>query len=138
MKISARNQLKGTVSSILKGAVNSEVVLKISEGSSITSIITNGAADELGLKEGDEVIALVKASKVIIGIDVKDVSARNVLCGKISSIEEGVVNCEVFIDLNGVTITSTITKGSCDNLGLVKGKDACAIIKATNVILLVE
>ncbi len=138
MKVSTRNQLKGSVSSIIKGAVNSEVVLKISEGSSITSIITNGAVEKLGLKEGGEATALIKASNVIIGIDAKSLSARNVLCGKVSSIIEGPVNCEVSIDVNGATITSIITKGSCNRLGLAEGKEACAIIKATTVILVIE
>ncbi len=138
MKVSTRNQLKGSVSSIIKGAVNSEVVLKISEGTSITAIITNGAVDKLGLKEGGEATALIKASNVIIGIDAKSLSARNVLCGKVSSIVEGPVNCEVSIDVNGVTITSIITKGSCNRLGLAEGKEACAIIKATTVILVIE
>ncbi len=138
MKVSTRNQLKGSVSSIIKGAVNSEVVLKISEGSSITSIITNGAVEKLGLKEGGEATALIKASNVIIGIDAKSLSARNVLCGKVSSIVEGPVNCEVSIDVNGATITSIITKGSCNRLGLAEGKEACAIIKATTVILVIE
>lgn len=138
MKISTRNQLKGTVSTVKKGAVNSEVDIKLSGGTEITAIITNGAVDKLGLKEGSEATALVKASNVIVGLDAKSISARNVLCGKVSSILEGPVNCEVTIDVNGTTITSIITEGSCKKLGLAKGKDACAIIKASNVILLVE
>ncbi len=138
MKVSTRNQLKGTVSAILEGAVNSEVSIKLSEDTSITAIITNGAVKSMGLKEGIETTALVKASNVIIGLDAKGISARNVLTGKVSTIVEGPVNCEVSIDVNGVTVTSIITKESCSKLELAKGKEACAIIKATTVILLVD
>ena len=69
MKISARNQLKGKVVKIQKGAVNSVVVLDIGGGNRITSTITNAAVEELGLQEGLDAYALVKASNVMIGVD---------------------------------------------------------------------
>lgn len=139
MKISTRNQLSGAVASIVKGAINSEVSIKLSGSVNIIAIITNGAVEKLGLKEGVKTTALFKASNVMVGTDVKSISARNVLCGKVSDIIEGVVNCEVSIDLGGgVVITSTITKESCKKLGLAKGKEACGIIKASSVILAVE
>ncbi|MDD7389611.1 MAG: TOBE domain-containing protein [Lachnospiraceae bacterium] len=69
MKISARNQLKGKVVKIQKGAVNSVVVLDIGGGNRITSTITNAAVQELGLQEGVDAYALIKASNVMIGVD---------------------------------------------------------------------
>ena len=69
MKISARNQLKGKVVKIQKGAVNSVVVLDIGGGNRITSTITNAAVEELGLQEGVDAFALIKASNVMIGVD---------------------------------------------------------------------
>jgi len=139
MKISTRNQLNGTVASIAKGAVNAEVSIKLAGSTNIVAVITNGAVEKLGLKEGVKATALFKASNVMVGTDVKGISARNVLCGKISAIVEGVVNCEVSIDLGGgVIITSIITKESCTKLALAKGKEACGIIKASSVILAVE
>lgn len=69
MKISARNQLKGKVVKVQKGAVNAVVVLDIGGGNRITSSITNAAVDELGLQEGMDAYALMKASNVMIGID---------------------------------------------------------------------
>jgi len=69
MKISARNQLKGTVKKITVGAVNSEVLLELPGGAIISSIITKSAVDSLGLKEGMIAYAIVKASNVIIGVD---------------------------------------------------------------------
>ena len=69
MKISARNQLKGKVVKIQKGAVNSVVVVDIGGGNRITSTITNAAVEELGLQEGVDAYALIKASNVMIGVD---------------------------------------------------------------------
>lgn len=139
MKISTRNQLKGKISAIERGVVNSEVIISLSNTSEITAIITNGAVKNLSLKTGDEAIALVKASHVILGTDVKQVSARNVFCGKISEVIAGAVNSEISIDIgNGLVITSIITKQSADKLDIQTGKEACAIIKASTVIIAVE
>jgi molybdopterin-binding protein len=69
MKLSARNVLKGKVVQIIKGAVNSEVILELSGGTRIVSIITNTSVDSLGLKEGKEAYAVIKASNVMIAVD---------------------------------------------------------------------
>lgn len=69
MKISARNQLKGIVSSVSEGAVNGHVALKLSDGSVIKGSITNDAIDELGLTEGAAALAIVKSTDVIVGIE---------------------------------------------------------------------
>ena len=68
MKLSARNQLKGTVSSVNKGEAIANVVLDVG-GSRLVASITVEAADELGLSEGTQVTAIVKASDVIIATD---------------------------------------------------------------------
>ena len=139
MKVSTRNQLKGTVTSITEGIVNSEVTLKISDSSEITAIITKAAVQKLELKEGAEAIALIKASNVILGKEVTQISARNLLCGKITAISDGAVNAEVTIDLgDDKYITSIITEASVKRLNLEAGTDICAIIKASAVILAVE
>jgi len=65
MKLSARNQLKGTVTSVNKGEAIANVVLDVS-GARLVASITVEAADELGLSEGSQVTAIVKASDVII------------------------------------------------------------------------
>jgi len=69
MKISARNILKGKVIQIVRGAVNSEVTLELPGKIQVVSIITNGSVDSLGLKEGREAYAVVKASSVMIAVD---------------------------------------------------------------------
>jgi molybdopterin-binding protein len=69
MKISARNVLKGKIIKINRGAVNAEVLLELPGGIQVVSIITNTSVDTLGLKEGREAYAVVKASSVMIAID---------------------------------------------------------------------
>jgi molybdopterin-binding protein len=69
MQISARNVMKGRVKSINTGAVNTEVVIDVGGGTEIVSIVTKTSAEDLGLKEGSEVYAVVKASNVMIAID---------------------------------------------------------------------
>lgn len=69
MKISARNTLKGKVKKVTTGAVNSEVVVELPNGTEVVSIITKTSADALNLKEGMEVYAVIKASNVMIAVD---------------------------------------------------------------------
>jgi len=69
MKISARNQLKGKIKKITKGAVNSEVTMEMAGGLEIISIITNASVKSLDLKEGKEAYAVIKASNVMIAVD---------------------------------------------------------------------
>lgn len=64
------------------------------------------------------------------------ISARNVLKGKVKQVKPGAVNTEVIVQVpGGFEIVSIITKESADMLGLTVGKEAYAIIKATNVML---
>jgi molybdopterin-binding protein len=65
MQLSARNQLKGTVRSVTLGAVMAEVVLSIGD-QEVAAAITRGSAEGLGLKEGDQVIVIIKATDVMI------------------------------------------------------------------------
>lgn len=67
MKISARNQLKGTITAIEKGATTAHVTIDV-DGQSVTAAITNASVDELGLAVGKAVYAVVKASDVMIGV----------------------------------------------------------------------
>jgi molybdopterin-binding protein len=67
VKLSARNALKGKIEDLHKGAVTTTVKIAVGGGNHITSSITNDAAEDLGLKVGDEVTAIIKSSDVIIG-----------------------------------------------------------------------
>ncbi len=67
MKLSTRNQIKGKVVLVEKGKVAARVKIDIGGGNVITSTITVDAVNDLKLKKGDEVFALIKASSVMIG-----------------------------------------------------------------------
>ena len=141
MKTSARNALRGVVSSVKDGQVNSEVTLKVSDDLDIVAIITRESVADLGLKPGREAMALIKASFIILapGEEPVRTSARNRLPGVVIRHEVGAVNNEVALDLGqGKTITATITRGSGEELGLKVGDRAQALIKASHVILAVD
>ena len=67
MKLSARNQLKGKIIDVVKGATTSHVRIEIGSGALVTSSITNEAVADLDLKPGDDAWAVIKASDVMIG-----------------------------------------------------------------------
>ena len=67
MKLSARNQLSGTVVAVTKGQTTAHVRIDIGGGVIVTSSITNEAVDDLALKVGDTAMAVIKASDVMIG-----------------------------------------------------------------------
>ena len=69
MRISARNQIKGTVVEVKKGATTSHVRVDIGNGQIVTSSITNEAVDDLTIKAGGKVTVVVKASDVMIAVD---------------------------------------------------------------------
>ena len=69
MKISARNQLEGRITRIVHGPVGAQVTVAVAGGTEIVSVITESSARDLGLKEDQEVYAVIKASSVMIATD---------------------------------------------------------------------
>ena len=69
MRLSARNVLRGKIKQVKSGAVNTEVVLELSPGVEVVSIITKESADNLQLAPGKSAYAVVKASNVMIAVD---------------------------------------------------------------------
>jgi len=69
MKLSARNVLKGRITQVVHGAVESEIVIQLSPGVEIVSTITKSSAERMNLKPGDAAHAIIKASNVIVGVD---------------------------------------------------------------------
>lgn len=141
MKISARNQLKGVVSSVVEGAVNGVVAINLGEAS-IKADITMEAIKKLGLKEGVTAYAIIKASNVMFAAGserIVGISARNQLAGTVEAVNKGAVNGHVTLKLaDGSTIKGSITNEAIDELGLVEGAAALAIVKSTDVIVGVE
>jgi molybdopterin-binding protein len=69
MRISARNQLRGTVKAVKHGAVVSEVVLDIGNGQELVSVITRASAEQLGLAPDMAVVAIIKSTEVMIAAE---------------------------------------------------------------------
>ena len=69
MKLSARNQFKGTILSIEEGAVNGIVRIDIGDGNIVTATISMGSIRELGLQVGGTAYAVIKATSVMVGVD---------------------------------------------------------------------
>ena len=141
MKISARNQLKGTISAVAEGTVNGVVTIDLGS-TQIKADITMEAIKDLGLKEGMDAVAIVKASNVmfVAGTErVAGISARNQIAGIVASVKKGAVNGHVAIETaDGARIMGSITNEAIDELGLAEGGKALAIVKATDVIVAVE
>jgi molybdopterin-binding protein len=66
LKLSARNQFKGKIVSVENGVITAKVKVEIKTPITITAVITKDAVDDLGLKVGDEVVAIVKSTEVMI------------------------------------------------------------------------
>lgn len=138
MQTSARNEFAGRVASLFAGPINAEVTVDLGNGDAITALITKNSADRLGLSQGSEVLALVKASSIIITSGSENIkfSTRNLLRGAVLSCKQGAVNTEVTLQLaGGKTLAAIITNESVDRLGLKEGSSACAIFKSSSVIL---
>jgi len=141
MKISARNVFEGTITAILPGAVNTEVRLALPGGGEIVSVVTVTSARDLGLAVGGRAYAIVKAPWVIVaaGDGGPRFSACNQMRGTVSAIKSGPINAEVAISLaGGTTVHAVITQEAVEDLGLVPGVPARAVIKASHVVLAVR
>ena len=138
LRTSARNQFRGHIKALLPGAVNTEVVVALSDALEIVAIITNESVERMELSEGSEVVALIKSSWVMLSTDTAiTTSARNQLAGTISHIAAGEVNSEISLDLgDGKSLCAMITTASCAALNLQEGLQVAALFKASSVILM--
>jgi molybdate transport system regulatory protein len=69
-KVSARNQLPGTIAQVKPGTVNTEVDIELKGGEQVTATVTNDSVDTLGLRKGQSVTAIFKAGAVILAVAV--------------------------------------------------------------------
>lgn len=69
MKLSARNQIPGKILALKKGPVSTIVTLQIAQGLKLTSVITADAAKDLKLAKGKNVVAIIKSSSIILGVE---------------------------------------------------------------------
>ncbi|HRI18988.1 MAG TPA: TOBE domain-containing protein, partial [Burkholderiaceae bacterium] len=136
VRSSARNQFAGRVARLVLGPVSAEVVVALDDATQIVAGVTRESARALGLATGTSVLALVKASSVLLAVGAARTSARNALAGTVSRVVKGAIGAEVTLALPGArSVTAGITRESLDRLGLAKGRPATALFKASSVIL---
>ena len=141
MRISARNQLKGTIVKVVEGAVNGVVVISLGD-EEVKADITRESIKELGLTEGKAAYAIIKATNVMFASGterIANISARNQLAGTIVKVTEGAVNGHVSLEMaDGNVVSGSITNEAIESLGLKVGDPALVVIKATDVMVGIE
>lgn len=141
MKTTARNQFFGRVSAINAGPATTSVRVTLEGGQELTASLTTEAAKELNVKTGQEALALVKSSEVVLVTDFGGyrLSARNQLAGTVSRVERGAVSSLVGVTLpGGAVVTASVTNDAVDGLALSVGQPATAVFKAYAVMLAVR
>ena len=136
MKTSARNELTGKITSIIDGAVMSEVKITVSPEVTVSATVTKEGLASLGVNLNDEVTAIIKASSIIIAKEAVKTTARNVLKGKVVEVIKGAINSEVKLSLGTAIISAIVTNDAIEDLSIKVSEDAYAIIKASSVILI--
>ena len=141
MKTTARNQFVGTIRALEIGPVSAEVTIALKAGEEITATMTRSAAQRLKLKKGQEALALIKASAIVLVSDFAGwkLSARNQLSGTVSRIERGAVSSLVILTLpGGAALTASVTNEGVEALDLKVGSAATAVFKAYSVMVAVQ
>jgi molybdate transport system regulatory protein len=140
MKTTARNQFVGTISAVEIGPVTAQATLTLPGGQEITATMTSTAAKKLKINKGQEAMALIKSSAVVLVTDFAGyaLSARNQLPGTISRIDKGGVTSLIGLTLTrGAVVTASVTNDAVTALGLSVGQTATAVFKAYSVMLAV-
>lgn len=134
---SARNQFVGPVTFLRAGEVTYEVGVRFDGRHEIVAHISREGAEQMRLNIGRELHAWVNASSVILMTDAGvRLSARNQLWGEVLRIHEGPVAADVVLSLaSGRTVSSLVTREALADLALREGSRACAVFKASSVML---
>jgi molybdopterin-binding protein len=141
LQTSVANQLLGTVTSIKEEGLFAEVVLKLKGGDHLAALITPKGVSDLGLTEGSQAYAIIKAAQIMLmhadtGLKV---SARNYFCGQVTKTESGNVNAKVTLRLkSGNEFQAVVLQQMLTELDLKEGERACCVFRAIDVILAVE
>lgn len=138
VKTSARNQLFGTVISILHGKISAEITIKLKGNEQIITTISQLDFQELGLTLNSDVLLLLNSSEIMLATidNPKQFSARNHLACHIIQIREDLIYAEVTLLLTGGDmLIATITKQSLHDLGFENGMRVFAVFKTNAPIL---
>jgi len=141
MRTSARNALRGTITSVVSDTIASDVEVAVSESTTIHALVTNASVRDLGLCAGRQAVLLIKAPFVVIapGDIPPRVSVSNCIRGTVRQCEMSGVGAEIVLDIGGgKTLTAMITAESAKTLDLATGKPACALFDAAHVIVAVD
>lgn len=139
-RISARNQFKGTVAEVRRGAVNAIVTIDIGDGL-VKADVTNEAIDDLDIEEGSQVIAMVKATNIMFaaGSAPLEISSCNQFPGTVTKVTRGAVNGHVSLATKGgLVFSGSVTNEVIEALGLAEGASAVVFVKSTDVLVGVE
>lgn len=141
MKTSARNQFVATVTALISGPVTTEVQAALPGGQELVAHLGSAAAKQLKLRKGTEVVALIKASEVVLVHDLAGftLAAGNQLAGTVSRVSKGAVSSLVGVTLpGGQVITATITNDAAEALTLKVGQPTTAVFAESAVLLAVS
>lgn len=141
MKTTARNQFHGRIATVTPGPATTTVRVALDGGQQITASLTREAAEELQVQTGQEALALVKSSEVVLVSDFGGyrLSARNQLAGTVSRVQRGAVSSLVGLTLpGGAVVMASVTNDAVDALGLAAGQPGTAVFKAYAVMLAVR
>lgn len=141
MRTSARNQFLCTVADIREGPVNAQVYLQLDRDAQLEAQVTRDSVEQLELRRGQEVVALIKAPAVVVLPDPRvRTSASNHFSGRISRIENGPVSSELAVALDlehARTVTAVVTTDAVGSLGLEVGGAVGVAFTAASVLLAV-
>ena len=141
MRTSARNALRGVVTSVNSDQLNAEVAVEVSASTTIFASVTNESVRSLGLCVGREAIVLIKAPFVMVALDEEGLktSARNAIAGVVLRSETSAINAEVVIDIGGgKTLAAHISAHSAKALNIEAGTKVQALFDASHVILAID
>jgi len=141
MKTSSRNTCTGKITNIIRGGLNDEVELTLEAGEKIYGQLAHSSAERLGLKEGSEAMALVKATEILLVSDNDDyeICCRNQFTGKVLKLVRGFVNGEVIIQTpSGLELNATVSLEGINRLRVERGAVVTAMFKSSNVMIAVK
>jgi molybdate transport system regulatory protein len=108
------------------------------QGTKIVAAVTNQGVEELGLKQGEQVTAVIKSTEVMLmkGGDKATLSARNRFSGQVESVQKGEAMGLVTVKMGQFNLGAAITREAIDEMGLKQGDQVTAVVKATEVMLM--
>lgn len=138
VKLSVRNVFRCSVAEIRSDPVDVTVVLQLSAASSIASIVTRGAVEDLRLAPGRSVAALVKSSLVTVAAlgETASFPGRNRLEGQVTQRIDGAASSEIHLEIDeGKVLTAVVSRERADDLHIAPGDRLAALFEASSVIL---